>query len=471
MTEADPVPDRETRTIERTRARDGVSVLLATPDAAEADELARALEGAEQKVVVARDGKQAFELVSQIPRLDVIVADGSFAQGDGQDLLDAAKRSRDSRIEVLLLSDQDDVVSAVTAMSRGALAYLPRPINPPELVLQVLRAAERGRLEREVGSLRRQLDERYGFEGIVGTSPKMRRVMDQLKQAAPTDANVLILGESGTGKELVARSIHWNSPRQRGPFVALHLHATPGGLLESELFGHKKGSFTDAKTDRVGKLEAADGGTLFLDELGDMPLDTQSKLLRVLETRTFERVGANEPVKSDFRLIAATNQDLRKLIEEKKFREELFFRLNVVPITLPPLRERVGDIPLLVERFLREASAQYKKPIEGISAGALRLLSRQPWKGNIRELRNTIERMVILSPGPILEEEDVPPDYRAVEGEPSGMGTLVGHSLDEVEREHIRQTLEATGHNRKEAAERLKIGERTLYRKIERYGL
>lgn len=281
---------------------------------------------------------------------------------------------------------------------------------------------------------------------------------------------ILLLGPTGSGKEVLARQVHAQSGRN-GPFVPVNCGALPQTLVEALLFGHVKGAFSGAARDEIGFVRSADGGTLFLDELGDMPLDTQSKLLRVLETRTFERVGANETVKSDFRLIAATNQDLKKLIEEKKFREELYFRLNVVPITLPPLRERVGDIPLLVERFMREASVQYKKPIEGISAGALRLLARQPWKGNIRELKNTIERMVILAPGARLEEDDVPPDYRSAEGEPSGMGVLAGHSLEEVEREHIRQTLEATGHNRKEAAERLKIGERTLYRKIELYGL
>ncbi|HZV02827.1 MAG TPA: sigma-54 dependent transcriptional regulator [Planctomycetota bacterium] len=457
----------ETAPLDRVR-REAARVILATPDEAEAEDLAGALRAAENEVTVTTDPARAAELCRQAP-VDVIVADGRFVQGGPDDLLDVA-RERDR--EVLVLSDHDSITSAVTAMSRGALAYLPRPVSSPELVLHVLRAVERSRLEREVTQLRRQIGERYGFEGIVGTSPKMRRVIEQLKLAAPTDASVLILGESGTGKELVARSIHWNSPRQRGPFVALHLQATPGGLLESELFGHRKGAFTDAKSDRIGKLEAANGGTLFLDELGDMPLETQSKLLRVLETRTFERVGSNEPIRSDFRLIAATNQDLKKMIEEKKFREELYFRINVVPIVLPPLRERTGDIPLIVERFLRDAAAQYRKPVEGISPAALRLLQRQPWKGNIRELKNTVERMVILARGTQLEEEDVPLEYRAPGTvEASGMGSLAGMSLDDVEREVIKQTLEATGGNRKETAERLKIGERTLYRKIERYGL
>ncbi len=454
--------------LERPRPRDAVKVILATKDRAEADELTAALRAGDNEVLVAHDAAKAAELVKTTSGLDVVVADGGFVQGGEHDLLDAV---HGSEREVVVLADHDDITTAINAMSRGALAYLPRPVNIAELVLHVLRAAERGRLEREVGQLRRQIGAQYGFEGIVGTSPKMRRVIEQLKMAAPTDASVLILGESGTGKELVARSIHWNSARQRGPFVALHLQATPGGLLESELFGHRKGAFTDAKADRVGKLEAANGGTLFLDELGDMPLDTQSKLLRVLETRTFERVGSNEPIRSDFRLIAATNQNLPQMIQEKKFREELFFRLNVVPIVLPPLRERVGDIPVLADRFLRDAATQYRKPIEGISPGALRILSRQPWRGNIRELKNTIERMVILSHGPRLEEEDVPLEYRAEGGEAAGVGALAGLSLDEVEREVIKQTLEATGGNRKEAAERLKIGERTLYRKIERYGL
>jgi two-component system response regulator HydG len=454
--------------LEKARPRGAAHVVVATPDPIEGDELAAALRSAEYDVVIAADAARARELCRATPGPDVVVADGSFVQGGENDLIDAIQGTGR---EVVILSDQDSIIRAISAMSRGALAYLPRPVNPAELVLHVLRAAERGRLEREVGELRRQIGATYGFEGIVGTSPKMRRVIDQLKLAAPTDASVLILGESGTGKELVARSIHWNSPRQRGPFVALHLQATPGGLLESELFGHRKGSFTDAKADRIGKLEAAHGGTLFLDELGDMPLETQSKLLRVLETRTFERVGSNEPIHSDFRLIAATNQDLKKMIEEKKFREELYFRINVVPIVLPPLRERVGDIPLIADRFIRDAAVQYKKPIEGISPAALRVLARQPWKGNIRELKNTIERMVILAPGARLEEEDVPLEYRGESGESAGIGALTGMSLDDVEREVIRQMLEATGGNRKEAAERLKIGERTLYRKIERYGL
>ncbi|MBI3723779.1 sigma-54-dependent Fis family transcriptional regulator, partial [bacterium] len=212
--------------------------------------------------------------------------------------------------------------------------------------------------------------------------------------------------------------------------------------------------------------------TLFLDELGDMPLDTQSKLLRVLETKTFERIGANDPVRSDFRLIAATNQDLQRMVAEKKFREELFFRLNVIPIVLPPLRERAGDIPLLVERFVREAAERYRKPVEGITQAALRVLTRHSWPGNIRELRNVVERMVVLARTPRLDESDVPPEIRgAPEAEAQGVGALAGRSLEDIEREHIRQTLEATGGNRKEAASLLKIGERTLYRKIERYGL
>jgi two-component system response regulator HydG len=454
------VTEVETTALERARPPGGIRVLLATPDPVEADEVARALEAAEQHVIRADSPARALELLRTTPGLDVLVACGSFADAGPNDLLVAAQE-RDPELPVVLLADQADIISAVNAMSRGAIAYLPRPVSTPELILHVVHAGERARLEREVGHLRREVSERYGFEGIVGSSPKMRRVLEQLKLAAPTDASVLILGESGTGKELVARSIHWNSARQRGPFVALHLHATPEGLLESELFGHRKGAYTGALTDRVGKLEAADGGTLFLDELGDMPLETQSKLLRVLETKTFERVGANEAIRSDFRLIAATNLDLKKL----------FFRINVVPVVLPALRERVGDIPLLVDRFIRDFSVAHKKPIEGISAGALKLLARQPWPGNIRELKNTIERMVILARGSRLEEEDVPLEYRGGEGETSGMGSLAGHTLRDVERELIRQTLEATGGNRKAAADKIGIGERTLYRKIEEYGI
>jgi two-component system response regulator HydG len=254
--------------------------------------------------------------------------------------------------------------------------------------------------------------------------------------------------------------------------VALHLHATPEGLLESELFGHTKGSFTGATTNRVGKLQAANGGTLFLDELGDMPLDTQSKLLRVLESRSFERVGCNDTIQTDVRLVAATNRDLRAMIAEGRFREELYYRLKVVQIELPPLRERVSDIPLLASHFLREFATRYDKPVTGFDPEALRALTRYPWPGNIRELKNVVETMVVLSRRETLALRDVPGEMRGGEGEMAqDFGGLAGRSLEEVEQELLRETLELTKGNRKEAAKILGIGERTLYRKIERYDL
>ncbi len=444
-------------------------VLLLLPDDSDRVAAAEWLTEAGYEVIVADDAAAARTVIEE--RLDLVVAvlDHRLTRGEG--LLDAAADSP-AGLEVVLAGPAD-VFDVTRALAEGAVSFLPHPITQANLISQVALARHAAQQAERREQLRLSEPQEVSFEGIVGVTQHMVELMRTLKKAAPTDAPVVILGETGTGKELVARAIHDNSRRRKGPFVALHLHATPQGLVESELFGHKKGSFTGAVADRVGKLELADGGTLFLDELGDIPLETQAKLLRVLETQTFEPVGANRSVSSDFRLIGATNLDIEQMIAEKKFREELWHRIKVVRVDLPPLRERRADIPLLVERFIAEYAARYGKQIDGIERDALALLSRHPWSsGNIRELRNAIHRMVVLADGPRLTVQDVPREVRGWEpGEGPTSGALAGRTMDEIERDAIRETLNMTDGNRKAAAELLQIGERTLYRKIKEYDL
>jgi DNA-binding NtrC family response regulator len=448
-------------------------VLLALKDPSLQEEARGWLEEANFAVLEAKAPAEAAALVSKRLDLDVVVTQHGF--GEGEVDLAGVLEELPHGLEVVLLGPSD-VFVITKVLAAGVSSYLSEPVTEGELLTEVARAVTRGRMEQVALDRRLAHPKAVDFGGIVGSTPRMREVMETLRKVAPTDAPVVILGESGSGKELIAQAIHDNSPRaKRGKFVALRLHATPSGLLESELFGHKKGAFTDARTDRGGKRELADGGTLFLDELGDIPLETQTKLLRVLETREFEPVGANAPVRSDFRLIAATNQDIEALIGEKQFREELWYRLNVVTVRLPALRERRGDVPLLVEHFAREFAGRYGKEFAGVDRDAMAALSRHPWPGNIRELRNVVQNMVVLAESPQLTLADVPRGVRASEpadfagGE--GDASLAGRTMEEIEREAIRETLKMTGGNRKAAAELLQIGERTLYRKIEKYDL
>jgi two-component system response regulator HydG len=325
--------------------------------------------------------------------------------------------------------------------------------------------------------LHRRLDERFGFEGVIGNSPQMHDVVMRLQRIAPTDATVLIQGETGTGKELVAKAIHQNSPRKKRPFVALNCAALSEHILESELFGHIRGAFTDASSDRQGKFEYADGGTMFLDEVGDMPIPTQIKLLRVLESGEITRVGSNEPVKVNVRILSATNRDLEKAIADGTFREDLYHRLKVVTIRLPRLIDRREDIPLLIDYFIKEHSKRHQKSIRGISVRARQALMRYDWPGNVRQLRNVIESMVVVDYDEVLDVDDLPPELSPGDGEPvsadtsDGLHGLVGQPISEIEKIFIGETLKATGGNREEAADMLGIGERTLYRKIKEYGL
>jgi len=373
-----------------------------------------------------------------------------------------------------MITGHGSLETAIDAIREGAADYLQKPVRIAELRTRLARALENSTLRRDYVELRRQIDKRFGFEGIVGHSPSMQRIFEMLAQVSGTSATVLVLGESGTGKELVARAIHSNSPRKEKRFVAVNCAALSEGLIESELFGHVKGAFTGAVATKEGRIVYADGGTLFLDEVGDMPLSTQAKLLRVLETREVQPVGGNSLQKVDVRLVGATNRDLRAMVAEGSFREDLLFRLQVVTIDLPPLRERSGDVPILLKHFLGALTSEHGRNVRGISPEARAALVRYPWPGNVRELRNVVENMVLLARGEVLEFDDVPETVRDGGHGRSRKGggyELAGRSLDEVERDLIEANLELAEGNREKAARILGMGERTLYRKIKGYGL
>ena len=415
----------------------------------------------------------AAEAITAIERggLDVIVTD-LILGGDltGLDILRKALKLLDDA-EVILVTGHGTIPSAVEAIQLGAAGYLTKPLDLAELRSVVAKAVANVQLRRENRDLHRALDKRFGFDQILGEDPRILRILDTLQQIAPTDATVIIYGESGTGKELVAKAIHVNSPRRNRPFVALNCASLSEGILESELFGHEKGSFTSAVDQRIGRFEYADGGTLLLDEVGDMPLTTQIKLLRVIEERQIHRVGSNDPVDVDVRLLAATNADLPRLVKEKRFREDLYFRLNVVSIHMPPLRERKGDIPLLAHSFIAEFARRHKKSITGISPEVSKALARYDWPGNIRELRNCIESMVVVTRDTLLGVDDLPDHIAPGRLALPAPTQLTGMSLQQAECELIRTTLDDCHGNRKDAAKKLGIGERTLYRKISQYGL
>jgi two-component system response regulator HydG len=446
-----------------------VSVLVVEDDAADAARLADALTEAGYHAEIAPDARTAIRRVESRD-FSVVVTELHLGEESGLDLLDAA-RARDEDVEVIVLTADGGPDAAIQAMMRGALGYLTKPVNMSELQAVIRRAAERALLERHARELEQRLDERYGFEAIIGSSLAMNRVFEVVRQAAPTNATVLLLGESGTGKELVAKTLHQNSPRRNHGFVALNCAALSESILESELFGHEKGAFTGATQLRKGRFEYAHKGTLFLDEVGDMPRSTQVKLLRVLEEREIIRVGSNEPIRVDVRVIAATNADLEEKVEAGTFRRDLYYRLRVVTVKIPPLRERTSDIPLLIEHFGREFSARHQKAIDAITPEARRMLTAYEWPGNVRELRNAIEHMVVVATTPVLDVGDLPDYITGAEPQPQTMEGLAGRSLEDMERELIRQTLVLAQGNREQAAKFLGIGERTLYRKIKKYDL
>jgi len=403
---------------------------------------------------------------------DVVVTDLVMeGRRDGLEVLNRTKQL-DPQPPVILVTAHGDIPTAVQAMNEGAYSFIEKPLDLEYFRAQVNRAAERSALLKQNQMLQQQLIDHAGFEGIIGSSPGMQKVVQTARQVAASDIPVLIMGESGTGKELIARAIHNHSRRRKQRLVALNCAGLSESILEDELFGHVRGAYTGAQSEREGRFEHADGGTLFLDEVGDMPAAMQAKLLRVLENGEVVRLGSNEPIRVDVRLISATNKKLDEMVAERQFREDLFFRINGISINIPPLRERREDIPLLIHYFMQQAAERYHKEIEGITPEAQQVLMSYSWPGNVRQLRNVIERMVVLSPGPSLGVETLPPEIRPAGGEVlGGMNNLVGISIEQAEKELIRNTLKLVNGNREQAAKILGIGERTLYRKIKEYDL
>ncbi len=455
-----------------------IRVLIVDDDEAHAQAVAESLERIGADCLVAGSGRRGASLIES-EEFDVVVTDLLMDDIDGLEILRKAKEELPDA-EVILLTGHGSINSAVTAMQHGANTYLTKPLDINELRSAVVKASSRLRLIREKAELNRRLDEKFGFEGVIGNSPQMHRVIEILKNVAPTNSTVLILGENGTGKELVARALHQNSPRKNKPFVPINISAIPASILESELFGHEAGAFTGAVSKRIGKFEYANGGTLFLDEVGEMPVDTQIKLLRVLEDRKITRLGANEENQVNVRLVAATNADLQAMVTAKMFRPDLYYRLNVVNIVLPPLREHRGDIPLLMDHFCKMLSERDSNEVRPFTRAAKHALITYDWPGNIRQLRNAIERMLVLDTDGRLDVDDLPEEIACLarpedDGESaamvSGADALVGRPLTDVEKHYIQRALELTDGKREEAASLLGIGERTLYRKIKEYGL
>jgi DNA-binding NtrC family response regulator len=445
-------------------------ILVVDDDKNTRDGLQRALQR-HYMVRTAESAEAALATLAEEPAVDVMLSDLRMPGTDGLGLLRRVNALYPQTISILLTA-YGSVEAAVEAMKQGAYDFLTKPINLDHLDMLVARAIRSRDLEKKVENLETQLNEKFGMENIIGESSAMREVFEIIQQTAPTQAAVLIQGPSGTGKELVAQAIHRLSTRAKGPFVAVHCAALSSTLLESELFGHEKGAFTGATGQRRGRFEMADGGTLFLDEISEIDPSIQVKLLRVLEEHTFERVGGEEMIEVDIRVIAATNRDLRAYVDQGKFREDLYFRLNVVDVILPPLSERGGDIPLLSDRFLKEYCSKNSKRIDGITPDAVNLLAAYDWPGNVRELRNTIEKMVVLSRSDRLSARDIPANIReAVKGRVASqrMPVLMAGSLADTERRKIMAVLDKNGGNRTRAAVELGISRRTLHRKLHDY--
>ncbi len=428
------------------------------------------------EVLEARDGAQALDLL-RAREVDVVMLDQRLPGESGVELLPRL-RSLDPGLVVVLVTAVRDVRTAVEAMRQGAYDYLVKPFEVEDILLTARRALEKRALEREVLCLRSALAPAAvpagGFEGLVGRHPAMVRIYQTVTRIADTPATVLITGESGTGKELVARAIHRRSGRRARPFVAVNVAAIPDTLMESELFGHERGAFTGALARKLGKFELAHGGTVFLDEIGSLRLDLQAKLLRVLQEREVERLGGTRPFPVDVRVVAATNVDLRRAVRERAFREDLFYRLNVVPLHVPPLRERRDDIPLLVEHFVRTIARECRRDVRAVSAGALEVLTRYDWPGNVRELENVIHRAVVLARGPVLHLQDVPLDVALPETGPrlaEDTGLPLREACLQFERQYVLRVLEQVQWNVSRAARLLGVHRNTILAKLSAWSI
>jgi len=440
-----------------------VKILVVDDEAIVRESLGDWLKDVGYQVFTAENGHEALEVIEK-EKPGIMIADLVMPGMDGIELMKRAK-AQQPKIEVIIITAYASIPTAITAMKEGAYDYIEKPFCPERAEFLVEKLAEHQELVEENLSLRQKLEDRYRFENIIAKSSKMQRVIEVIKVVAKSNATVSITGESGTGKELVARAIHSQSHRRNKPFVAVSCAALPESLLESELFGHEKGSFTGAYAQKKGKFEFANGGTLFLDEVGEMSANIQVHLLRVLEEKEFARVGGNEPIRVDVRVLSATNKDLRKAIEKQEFREDLYYRLNVVNIELPPLRERREDVPLLAEHFLNKFAMENQKEITGFSPEAMELVLDYDWPGNVRELENAIERAVILAKDSIITIADLPKENLSL-----AYSTTPRKNLKEVEKGHILNILRETGENYSEAARILGVSRMTLYNKAKEYG-
>jgi two-component system, NtrC family, response regulator AtoC len=420
-------------------------------------------------VSLAASADEAFNLMDAQP-FDVVLTDLRMPGKSGLKVIDRAL-ALPNRPAVLMMTAYGNIDTAVEAMRRGAVDFLTKPVNIERLDVLIRRALKAKSLEVEVQQLHERLDEKFSLDEIVGESPLLKDVIERVKKVAQSKATVLIEGESGTGKELIAQAIHQSSPRSRGPFIAVHCAALSESLLESELFGHEKGSFTGATERRIGRFESADGGTLFLDEIGEISASIQVKLLRFLETKAIDRVGGSKTIELDVRLVTATNRNLEQLVREGKFRDDLYFRLDVVRFVMPPLRQRAGDIPALIAHFIRVYSEENGAPPIEIEPGAMKTLQAYSWPGNIRELRNFCENAVVLHKGGTLSEFDLDPRFRGspASGSPPGGptdGPSPSLSVEQNEKRILREALIKSRGNRTKAAELMGISRRTLHRKL-----
>ncbi|MGC8759173.1 MAG: sigma-54-dependent transcriptional regulator [Bryobacteraceae bacterium] len=434
--------------------------------------LALHLEGLGYDVTTTASAEEALRLAGQA---NLVLTDLRLPGMNGLDLLEALQR-QNARLPVIVMTAYSSVETAVEAMKKGAADFLPKPFSLDHLATVVRKALEVQQLREENAQLREELGRRYRIENVIGTGPKMQEVLAAVMRVAPTRTTVLLCGESGVGKDLIARVIHHHSPRAAQPFVKINCTTIPENLMESELFGYEKGAFTGATVSKPGKFELADKGTVFLDEIGDVPPAVQVKLLRVLQDREFERLGSNRTRQIDVRVIAATNADLRRALEEGNFREDLYYRLNVFPITIPPLRERREDIPLLAERFLRKFAAETGSRVEEISPEAMRKLVEYHWPGNVRELENVIERSLLYADGKVLLPEHIRLDYaprRSVNGTAGAADGFLpeGMTLDEYEQHLIREALRRAGGNKSQAARLLGLTRNALRYRLSQMGL
>lgn len=440
---------------------------------------------ASYECLLAPDAELALKSLAENPEIALLITDYKMPGKNGIELIKTAKENNPS-LSCILVTAFGEIELAVAAMKDGADDFLTKPITDiAQMELRVAKALEKYALSKKVEELQREIDVRKGIDTFTGDSPAMERIYKLIRQSAKANASVLIEGPSGTGKELVAKALHDLSPRASGPFIAVECAALSPTLIESELFGHERGAFTGAEKLKIGKFEAASGGTLFLDEITEIDLATQVKLLRVLESRTLQRVGGNDDIKVDFRLVAATNRDLAKYVSEGKFREDLYYRLNVIDIKLPALKDRPGDIALLVSRFIKEFAKKNDIKISGINSDAMKALENYSWPGNVRQLRNVIERMVVLADGDRLTMADIPDEITNVETIIPTVTTIApipaasnaapteknANSLADAEKNAILNALEKSGYNKTKAAERLGISRRTLHRKLKEWSI